>query len=159
MWWDDLFTNTETTGYEVAQAYGGPQEDVVFQEFSQTGTLPAWDQAALQAQAAADYDARLQADLLASAQSGIMAEGNASYYERLALDLAKAATGAALNPSAPRVGVPTVYNPVTGAALNTPRLPMATRAATVATSFNFSWQEAAIAAAVLFAGYKVARAL
>ena len=126
---EDWFSGIDAGGYEVAAAYGGPQEDVVFQQFSQTGTLPVWeeDNALLNAalsSASADYDARLAADLQAmDAQTvnATLSSSGSDYAARLAADLAKfgaAALGGALN-SSTTAAKQTIQN---GAAMITPRL-------------------------------------
>ena len=61
-----------------------------------------------------------------------------------------------VNGAAKSAGAP--YYP-TGAAISTPRLPQATRTATGSASVSLSMWEIGVGLAVLFAGYKVARAL
>ncbi|MEK7383974.1 MAG: hypothetical protein AAB262_11915 [Elusimicrobiota bacterium] len=166
MWWDDVFSSGIDTGnFAVAESFGGPQEGQVADVFLATGSIPQWDEQNAQVNAAlnsasADYDARLAADLQfidAQSVNASLSSAGIDYAARFAADLAKIGTsalGVALNQSTPGIVAQR-----TGAAIFNPQLPRATRTATVSSSFNFSWQEAAIAAAVLFAGYKVARAL
>lgn len=125
---DDWFSGDTGGGYEVAEAFGGPQEDVVFQEFSQTGTLGAWEEARGAAIVQEALGAQIVADSLlqwrdAEAGAALIESSGRDYAERLAADLAKlglSAVGAAINPGP--ASVPTVR---TGAAYS---LPQATRA-------------------------------
>ena len=114
-------------------------------------------------QAEADYQARLAADLAASSQAGLQVSAGADYAARLAADFARlglSATGTVLS-TAQRSAEQTTAAAVqkTNAAILSASLPAPRRVAEVSSSFKFSWQEAAIAALVVFAGYKVAQAL
>lgn len=160
---EDWFSGVDAGGYEVAQAYGGPQEDVVFQQFSQTGTLPAWEEANAQVNAAlssasADYDARLAADLQfidAQSVNASLSSAGSDYAARLAADLAKigvSVAGSALkSPTGKTVTSSPLYR--NGAAILTGARPVATFSTT------FDWKEALVGVAVLAGIVVVVKAL
>ena len=116
---DDWFSG-DSGGYEVAESYGGPQEDVVWQEYSNTGTLGAWEEARGAAIVQESLGQQIVAASLseyadAQAVGAAISSAGSDYASRLAEDLARFGISVA------SAALPTV----TGAALSTPRLPQA----------------------------------